>query len=110
MLDVIERTINFLAVGAKEGTADTGDGTAKYAHTKLLTEKSVSFHGNTIHSITDTKGDYTIEFSKPGNATHFTINLTIYAGDTIKEYVVNSPGQGFIFIRTESDLVSYMAK
>lgn len=109
MLHVIERIVNILAADGDEVTADIGDGTAESA-LKLLKENSTSFHGNTIHAITDTRGDYTIVFSKPDNATRFTINLTIYAGHTPKEYVVNSPEQGFIFIRTESDLVSYMAK
>ena len=105
MLDVIERIVNFLAAGA-----NIGDGTAESALQTLFKGKHTSFHGNTIHTITDTRGDYTIVFSKPGNTTHFTINLTIYAGHTPKEYVVNSTEHGFMLIKTESDLVSYMAK
>jgi hypothetical protein len=105
MLHVIERIVTLLAVGAGEA----GENTAEDALKQILAGISAPFHENTIHSITNTAGDYTIEFSKPGNITHFTIKLTIYAGHTSTEYVGKGPSGNFVMIKTENDLVSYMA-
>ncbi len=102
MIHVIERIVNLLAAEAGEITAESALGT-------LLRENIKSFHNNTIHSITNTAGDYTIEFSKNGNITHFTMNLTIYAGHTPTEYVGKGLTGNFVMIKTEQDLVSYMA-
>ena len=111
MLHVIERIVTLLAVGADEAVADAaniGDGTAESALKTLLIGINTPFHNNTIHSITETVGDYTIVFSKPGNTTQFTINLTKYASHTPTEYVGKDPERNFVMIRTEKDLVLYM--
>ncbi len=110
MLHVIERIVNFLAADENEDTVEAGVGTAEYALIKLHTEKSVLFHNNTIYNITEKKGDYTIEFSKNGNKTPFTINLTTLPDKTKpQQYSGRGPSQSFTLIRTESDLVSFMA-
>ncbi len=112
MLHVIERIVTLLAVGAGEAVADTadiGDGTAESALEKLHRENIKSFHNNAIHSITNKAGDYTIVFSKPGNATQFTINLTKYPGHTPTEYVGKGLSNNYVTIKTENDIVSYMA-
>jgi hypothetical protein len=119
MLHVIERIVNFLAADADVGTPEgkVSVGTAEYALNDLLEkmstspEETVQFKRNTIYKITKTKDDYTIEFSKSGNPTSFTINLTALPDKTKpQQYGCRGPSQSFEIIRTESDLVSFMER
>ncbi len=112
MLHVIERIVTLLAAEAGEITAESALKKLEELFTKNNKDNlNTSFHNNAIYSITNNAGDYTIEFSKLVNTTHFTMNLTIYAGHSPTEYVVKKqkPEEGFMFIKTENDLVSYMA-
>ncbi len=69
----------------------------------------MSFHGNTIHSITNTAwGGYSIVLSKPDKAERITLNLANYQGHTPKKFSVTDPSLGFLLITTEEGLASYM--
>ena len=110
MLHVIERIVNFLAADADE---EAVQGSAEYALKTLLKSKrdggSVEFYLKQIYNITNTKDDYTIEYSKRDSDTHFTVYITNYPGITPKCYVARGSDRSKSkFINTERDLASYM--
>jgi len=110
MLDVIERIVDLLTSNADRGDEEAKKATAEYALTTLHGEQlPASLNKNTIHKITDTNGDYTIEYSIPENNNRFTIILTAIPDKTKpQKYVSKDPSQNFVLIKTRSDLVSFM--